>query len=113
MADENFYSSQNWHWADKSKFLFESNSAVRATVNWLVSHFNYRYLPGCQSALLDVITHNMGDDYPEVAECSQSSLRDVRARVEGVGEILEQRLYDIATRLPRKVSRYGAYVTCC
>ena len=61
----------------------------------------------CQSKLLDVITHNIGDSYTQVAECSKCSLRQVRAEVNGVSEILEQRLYDIATRLPRKVSRHG------
>ena len=82
-------------------------SLTSSQLKFCLQFLRFRQLADCQSKLLDVITHNIGDSYTQVAECSKCSLRQVRAEVNGVSEILEQRLYDIATRLPRKVSRHG------
>ncbi|XP_067945991.1 TELO2-interacting protein 1 homolog isoform X3 [Watersipora subatra] len=65
------------------------------------------YLEGCQGVLLDVITHSICDVHEELSSHSQASLRDVQDKVEGVSEVLKQRLYDVVTTLPRKVSRYN------
>jgi hypothetical protein len=68
-----------------------------------------RRLKACRASLLDALVSHAGDDYPQVADRCHKALIDCQQKVDGVEELLEERIYDLATRLPRLLDTKGQW----
>ena len=71
-------------------------------------HF-YRSMARSKTVLLDTLVSNLADDYDSVSESAKTLLAECCQSVDGVADVLKERVYEVSTQLPRLLRTTGEH----
>lgn len=60
--------------------------------------------------LMDVLVSHVGDEYEQVSVKCQRYVTECQQVVDGLTEMLEERIYELSTKLPRLLSASGIII---